>query len=195
MTNILVDQLPDAVLIDGEAVSIVTDFRACLKVIMACEDDELTLSEKASVLLDNLYPDLPDNQDEAYRMGVKFLDGGKEGDDDGESHPRVFSFAKDANFIFAAFKQTHGIDLQDTEYLHWWKFLALFMDLGGETTFCSLVNLRSRVKSGKATKEEKEAARKMGDVFTLPEIDDRTPEEKQAERDFFRMIDAAKETA
>jgi hypothetical protein len=148
-------------------------------VILAFEDDQLTGYEKQMIMLENLQA--------ALEMGMKFLDGGKVGEDE-DSGPRLFSFEKDANLIFAAFRQTHGIDLQNIEYLHWWSFLALFMDLGADTAFCNLVGLRKRVKSGKATTEERETAREMGDMFDVPEIDDRTLEEKEKEAEFLRLV-------
>jgi hypothetical protein len=99
---------------------------------------------------------------EAIQEGVKFLDGSlmrDNGEPDDGSPVRLYSFAKDANYIFSAFQQTHGIDLT-TAKLHWWQFLALFMDLGGETAFSNIVDLRSRLKDGTATKEEKKRAKK-----------------------------------
>jgi hypothetical protein len=118
------------------------------------------------------------------------LNGDKTGNDD-EPGLRLYSFSKDADFIFAAFRQTHGIDLQKVD-LHWWEFLALFMDLGADTTFCQLVNLRKRVKTGKATKEEKQAARDMGDAFDIPEADTRTLDEKEAEAEFLKLVQGGK---
>lgn len=191
MTNILVEQLPTAVEIDSKEYAINSNFRDCLKVILAFEDPELTNFEKQVVMLSMMYPKMPENRQAAIDQAVKFLDGGKENSEEKEEvqeSPRVYSFAKDANFIFAAFKQTHGIDLADTEYMHWWKFLALFMDLGQDTTFCNLVSLRNRVKTGKATKEEREAAHEMGDAFEIPEIDTRTLEEKEQEEEFMRLL-------
>lgn len=132
---------------------------------------------------------MPDDIEAAFTQGVKFLNGGQIGEEKEEVPIRLFSFEKDANLIFAAFKQTHGIDLSNTENLHWWKFIALFMDLGSETTFCQLIGLRKRVKTGKATKEEKEAAREMGDMFEIPEPEEPlTAEEQQREREFMRAL-------
>jgi hypothetical protein len=185
--NLLVEDLPEAVEIDGAEYKINTDYRTAIRVILAFEDDELTGLEKQIIMLQNLYPVLPENVQEAARLANKFLNGGEE-NAEGDSGPRLYSFAKDANYIFAAFRQTHGIDLE-TAQLHWWKFLALFMDLGSETTFCSLVSLRKRIKTGKATKEEMKAYRDMRDVIDLPEPDTRTWEEKEKEREFLRLVE------
>ena len=159
---------------------------------MAYEDNELTPQEKQIVLLSTFFQSVPRDLPEAMRQANIFLNGGKTETESDDSEPmRLYSFSKDANFIFAAFRQTHGIDLQK-EDLHWWKFLALFMDLGTETTFCQLVSLRKRIKTGKATREERNAAREMGEVYEVPDVDTRTLEEKQREADFIRLVTQGK---
>jgi hypothetical protein len=187
--NILTQALPSAVAIDGQEYAINTDFRVCLRVILAFEDEGLTGYEKQLILLVNLYPQPPHDLKAALEMGLRFLDGGKESvEGEIDASPRLYSFSKDAGYIFSAFQQTHGIDLEVAE-LHWWKFLALFMDLGSETTFCNLVSLRKRVKSGKATKDERAAAREMGEAFEIPEPDTRTGEERENEDEFMRALE------
>jgi len=127
-------------------------------------------------MLENLYIEIPSDIQGAIEQANWFLNCGDVSRKASDG-VRLYSFEKDANFIFAAFRQTHGIDLQK-EDLHWWKFIALFMDLGQDTTFCQLTALRKRVKSGKATKEEKQAARNMGDMFTIEDDKNYTREEK-----------------
>ena len=183
--NLLVDQFPEAVEIDGIEYPIETDFRACLRTILACEDPELTPLEKQRVMLENLYLEPPHDLRKAFEQAVKFLNGGENQED--SDGLRLYSFDKDARWIFSAFRQTHGIDLETAE-LHWWKFLALFMDLGSDTAFCGLVHLRKRLKTGKATKEEKQAAREMGDLIDVPELDTRTLEEREQEAEFMRLV-------
>jgi hypothetical protein len=191
--NILVEELPESLEVDGKSYRINSDFRACLLIMMAFEDNELTMQEKQYILLNNLFAkEMPSNLEGAIQAALQFLNGksGSDGETEERTSPRLYSLSHDANFIYAAFKQTHGIDLQ-TDKLHWWKFLALFMDLGSETTFCSLVSLRKRIKTGKATKEEKAAAREMGEMFIVPELDTRTLEEKELERKFLEAIGSA----
>lgn len=156
--------------------------------MLAYEDNELAALEKQAILLANMYDEIPPNAVEAARMAVKFLNCGQEGEQD-EPGPRLYSFGKDADLIFAAFQQTHGIDLQSSD-LHWWKFMALFMDLGADTAFCNLIGLRKRVKTGKATKEERQAARDLGDAFNVPELDTRSLEELEQEARFMQLIGA-----
>lgn len=191
--NILTDVLPTAVEIEGQVYELDTNFRTCLKIILAFEDNELAQFEKQAILLDNLYPVIPENTQKALENGIKFLDGGDEPEEgEGGSITRLYSFSKDAQFIFSAFKQTHGIDLEEVEYLHWWKFIYLFVDLGSGTTFTNLVSLRKRLADGKATKEERAAAREMGDLLEVPQVDNRTLEEKESEERFMNLLGSAK---
>jgi len=192
--NILVDAPPESITIADTEYQLNTDFRACLKIIMAFEDNELTPQEKQLVLLGNLYSVVPNDLTAALDRANWFLNGGKENtpDENPTSPVRVYSFAKDGNFIYAAFRQTHGIDLS-TAKLHWWTFLALFMDLGQDTTFCQLTALRKRLKTGKASKEEQAAAHDMGEMIDIPDIDDRTLSEKEAENEFLSKVRELKE--
>lgn len=191
--NILIEILPTAIEIDGIEYDINSDFRSCLRIILAFEDSSLAAFEKQMILLENLYREVPDNLEQAIRKGIKFLNGGKEEEMSGKSQPRLYSFEKDAPFIMAAFKQTHGIDLETSD-MHWWKFMTLFMDMGSDTTFSNLVSLRKRVKTGKATKEERAAAREIKDIFDLPEIDNRTLEEREIDNEFVERFKRGKES-
>jgi len=172
MTNILIDRLPTSVWIEGREYRLDTDFRTCLRVILAFEDPDLASVEKQMVLVENLYPEVPDSFEKAVELGLWFLDGGEE-EQGHEEHQhgdeeKLYSFTTDAPFIFSAFRQTHGIDLETVEYLHWWKFLYLFMDLSEKTFFIRLINLRNRLADGSATKDERKAAEKMKELLLVP---------------------------
>lgn len=181
--NILIDALPTTLLVDGREIPIRSDFRSCLRVLVAFEDNDLTPQEKQIVLLANIYPDVPENTMEALEKAYWFLSGGNDTVSNDEPKSRLVSYSKDANLIFAAFRQTHNIDLVTTD-LHWWAFLALFMDLGQDTFFCQLTSLRSRVASGKASKEDVEMKNSLGDLFEVDDYDSRTIKEKEIDRIF-----------
>ena len=195
--NILTQKFPESVTVDGIEVSINADFRAGLRIMLAMEDNGLTGLEKQRILFDNLFLEIP-AQFAASPEGLLalaekanwFLNCGEENKDEGGQ--RLMSFKKDAGLIYAAFSQTHGIDLQTAE-MHWWKFVALLMDLGQDTSFCQLVGLRKRYSKGKLNKYELEAVREMGDMFQIEQMDDRTLEEREASAEFDRQVAEAKE--
>lgn len=149
--------------------------------MLAFQSDRLADIEKPDIMLRNLYPVMPKNTLAAIEWAGWFLNCGDTSEK--KAGPKVYDFQKDAPLIYAGFRQIHGIDLH-TVKLHWWSFVALFMAVMAcqDTPFGALVTLRSRVKNGQATKEEKEAARKLGDMFTLPEPDRRSFAEKEAAR-------------
>ncbi len=167
--NMLLERLPEAVLIDGKPVRINTDFRVCLKIIKALEDESLMEHEKLSVLLMLLYSEPPENTALALSQGLKFLNLGKEADVSKLSLPQVYSLEKDSGYIYTAFKGSFNIDLNDIEYLHWWKFRSLFADLGRDCFFNTLVSLRSRQQSGKLTDSEKDFVRQNAELISLTE--------------------------
>ena len=168
--NLLLDKLPDSVMIDGAAVKINTDFRVCLKAIQALEDETLMDHEKLSVLIMLLYPEPPDNTASAISQGLKFLNLGKEAAAAKLNQPQVYSLEKDSSYIYTAFKSSFNIDLNDVEYLHWWKFRSLFADLDKDCFFNTLVSLRSRQQSGKLTDSEKDYVRRNADLMSLTEV-------------------------
>lgn len=180
--NPLIQKLPKAVNVDGVRYEINSDFRNCLKIMMAFEDKELLPPEKQVIMLKLLFGEnIPPNIENACRTAVKFLNCGEEITEETESAPsgRLYSFEKDAKFIFTAINQTHGIDLESIDYMHWWKFCWLFMDLKEECFFSRIIYLRRQKKKGKLTAEEWGMWKAAQDVFDLEETfdDDETMKE------------------
>jgi hypothetical protein len=174
---------------------------------MAFEDLDLTMYEREQVAVELLYPVIPENMLAARLQAAKFLNGGnefseKQLDEDGdeveqtEEIPdapfRAYSMEKDSRWIFAAFRQTHGVNLE-REDLHFWEFLTLFAGLGEETFFCKLVGARIAVHKGTATKEITEWARSLGDIFYIEQPDNSTPEEKDLKAEFDRLVALGKQ--
>ena len=193
--NNLIDKFPTKALIDGKVYELNTDFRNCLKIILAFEDDELLDFEKAEIMLRNLYGEnIPKNTDEAIRKAIYFLDCGEEDEEKkvGTSNStRLYSFTKDAKYIYSAIKQTHGIDLESIEYLHWWKFVYLFLDLNPECFFCKIIDLRNKKKKGKLSKEERRLYIQLCDILELNDKPKFTEEEQKEIDEFMELLKQA----
>ncbi len=187
--NILIDQLPEAVEIDGDIYDLDTDFRTCLSAILAYEDPELVIHEKHGVMLQLLYKEIPDNQQEACRLGLKFLNCGEDAEGsefDGEGVGRLYSFEKDAKYIYSAIKQSHNVDLEEIDYLHWWKFTYMFLDLDKDCFFMQMIDLRRKRLEGKLTKEEEQVYNSLRETLELPQYI--SPEQKTVEDKFMRLL-------
>lgn len=149
----LTDRFPEAVRVSGEVYSIRSDFKTALRIMQAFEDENLTALEKQAVMIDLLFPNVPPDLYGAQKAALKFLDCGKTRDAE-KAAGRVYSFTKDGQFIYSAFLQTYGVDLQTAD-MHWWKFVAMFNDLSEDTTFEKIRMLRDRHNRGRLTKEER----------------------------------------
>lgn len=187
--NILAERFPTSVEINGKEYALNTDFRVGLKCILAWEDPELTAREKTLVMLRLLYKEIPPDTQKACELAVYFLNCGEE-KDDGEAAEspvrRVYSFTKDAKYIYSAIRQTHGIDLETVEYLHWWKFCYFFLDLDPDCMFQQMLHLRQQKQRGKLTKEEQAIYYRLRDILDLPQEKD--AETRSAEEEFMAKL-------
>lgn len=176
--NILTQRLPTAVEIDNKTYELNTDFRICIKIILAFEDNVLIMQEKQVLMLNLLYKEIPENNIIACDMAIKFLNCGEKGQESSVSSlGRLYSFEKDSKYIYSAIKQSHNVDLEQVEYLHWWKFVYMFLDLNENCFFNRIIYMRRQKKLGKFTKEELEMYNCIRDIIDLPEVYD---EEEQS---------------
>lgn len=188
--NVLTDVFPTTVEIDGKEYEINTDFRTGIDIMLAYEDPTLTAADKAAVLLHLLYKEIPPDLGKAAELAVLFLDCGEERKpgDGAEPAQRLYSFGKDAKYIYSAIRQTHGIDLETAGYMHWWKFCYLLLDLNEDCFFQQMIALRRRKRDGKLTKEERLAYYRMEDIMELPQEKD--AEQRAAEEAFLQNFRA-----
>lgn len=185
--NPLIEKFPTVAEVDGVEYELDTDFRTCLKIILAFEDMMLTKQEKIFIMLELLYKNnVPQNINRAAELATLFLDCGAEDKEESAQEKRVYSFEKDSQYIYTALNQTYGIDLDNTDYMHWWKFCMMFRDLKEDCFFTRLIDLRNRKNKGKLSKEEKEYCHKIKDIIDLPQI--RTAEEIEAENKFMSLL-------
>ena len=168
--NLLIEDAPTKIKVGDEICDIRYDYRTIIKTICALEDSSLTNSEKVYILLSNIYKKIPEDKEKAARLACKFIDGGKEYDDKkNNSNNRIYSFLKDGNYIFTGINSTHHIDLSTEKNLHWWKFLALFLDMDTECFFSELIYFRKRKSEGKLTKEDKKKYKEIQDMVEIDE--------------------------
>lgn len=92
----------------------------------------------------------------------------------------IYDFNYDDGYIYSAFMQQYGIDLQEINYLHWWKFKSLFNSLNSDTKIVEIMGYRSLDLGTIKDKKEKTRLKKLKDIYRLPDM--RTEEEK--EKDF-----------
>lgn len=91
-----------------------------------------------------------------------------------EEDEKVFDFVQDAEYIYASFMHTYGIDLFEQQgKLHWKKFKALLNGLSEDSIFSRVVGIRTaELPSGKGMQKERERLRKLKQKFALEEDDE-----------------------
>ncbi len=164
--NDLIKPFPTKIRINDEIYEINPDFKNCLRIIKAYEDKELTIQEKHFIMLTLLYKKIPDDIEQAILKGIKFLNCGEESNKDTSILPRIYSFNHDAKYIYSAMNQTHSIDLNE-EKIHWWRFVSLFLDIGDNTFFSKIVNLRQKKFRGKLSKDERKLFVESREILDL----------------------------
>ena len=97
---------------------------------------------------------------------------------------QIYSYEYDAKYIYSAFLDQYGIDLNEIDYLHWFKFKALFEGLKSDNKICEIMSYRSIDLSKIKNKEEKKKYKQLQRQWALP--DNRTIEEK--EQDFANSL-------
>ena len=164
----MIGRLPTSLEISGKEYKIRTDYRDCILILQAFADVELTLEEKAQVLLEVLYLDTPEeaNLQEAYDKAVWFLNCGDKVVSPVKGKP-LYDFEQDEQIIFSAVNKVAGKEVRELEYMHFWTFISLFNEIG-EGTFSTIVSIRNnRNKGNQLENHEKEFYRNNRELVDL----------------------------
>lgn len=172
--NLLIDTLPDTVMVDGREFSIRSDFRISIMFELLVGDNELTEKQKLQQTLELYYDDIPANHEEAIEQVLFFYGCGKQQKKTSGSTKRkgftsaIYSFEHDDGLIFSAFYDQYGIDLNDIEYLHWWKFRAMFDALKHDNEIVKIMSYRATDLSTIKDKHERQRIAKLKTIYALP---------------------------
>ena len=182
--NILIDLLPTKVKIDGVEFDINSDFRTSMIFELMMADNELNDKQKIEQSLRLYYPQIPKNINEAVDQLLWFYRCGKElitssGNGKGKS-VQIYDFNFDDDYIYSAFLDQYGVDLQDIENLHWWKFKALFKSLKDDNELVKIMGYRSMDLNKIKDKEQKSYYKKLKDLYKIQSSVSKNETEKLA---------------
>ncbi len=171
--------LPETVVIDGMAYPIYWDFRIGMQ-FERIRNGKMSDEERIIKLLQLYYPQIPENISEAINQMLWFYRCGepeeqKEDEDNRRqryqrrtSNEPAYSFAQDAPYIYAAFREQYGIDLTEVS-MHWWKFVALFDSLNEETKMHKIMYYRKVSTSGRP-KAERAFLNEMKKLYKITDV-------------------------
>ena len=176
MFNILIDKLPETVEVNCQEVSINSDFRVFILFEQILHDHELSKEDKIKKCLSLFYDDKPSNLVEAIEQMFKFYSMDFMNDfytsnksKVSKKNKKLYDWDFDQAYIYAAFLSQYRIDLQEIDYLHWWKFRFLFMGLDEDNKISKIIGYRDLDTSKIKDKEEKKHYEKLKKEFAIPE--------------------------
>lgn len=176
--NILLDALPTKVTVSGEEYPIDTNFRTGIQFEMLMGDRTLGKKEKALIALRLYYGNnIPRDIDGAALAMVRFYRCGADPDERSETTARsavgrrrmdkIYDFDVDAALFYAAFLTQYGIDLNEIDYLHWWKFMAMFEGLSRDHEIQRIMQIRGTDLASIENQKERQRIMKLQDRYRI----------------------------
>jgi len=165
-------------MISGAAWPINSSFFIGIQFELLMQDAELTDKERVGQALALYYPQVPPDVEAAMEGLLWFYSCGRSTPKAKEPQKKTaarqkakktqkaYCFEQDADLIFSAFWECYGIDLNEVEGLHWWKFRALFAGLPSECEFCKVMGYRTADTAG-LSKKQKQYYERMKKLHAL----------------------------
>lgn len=174
--NLFYEEYPSSVVVNGEDIPIVTDFREYVKLMDMLKDDSLNSIEKI-YLLNQYFLTSPDDFAEAMNALTDFVimkdrivkENAIAENEEAEEKKEVYSFEYDYPFIFSAFLSEYGINIRTIPYMHWWEFKLLFDGLSDKTEIKQRIMYRSINPSTIKDENERKRIIKIQNAIRLPQ--------------------------
>ena len=181
--NLLVDRLPT----DYEGLKINTNFRSFILFELLMQDNRLKKEEQIMLAIRLFYEETPKDLKKAiegilwfYRCGEEIKENKNVRTKENHRKKAIYSYEYDSKYIYSAFLDQYGIDLNKIDELHWFKFKAMFEGLKSDNKICEIMSYRAIDLNKIKNKEERDKYKQLQRQWALP--DNRTIEEK--EQDF-----------
>lgn len=170
--NILFEEFPKTVRVNGERFLVETDFREWIRFIQLIDDAKVPWQIKCRLLLQWYIDGIPDDLETAvYALGDFLAMKTENAEEDesitGSAPKQLYSFEQDAECIYSAFREVYGINLQTIPYMHWWEFQTLFAGLPEKTEIKQRIMYRSIDLRTIKDKDEHKRIKKIQEIVAL----------------------------
>ncbi|MCI9410394.1 MAG: hypothetical protein HFJ89_11400 [Oscillospiraceae bacterium] len=172
--NLLYEKLPAVYEYGGKQYDIRTDFRDWIRFELLFTDWDVPMRDKKNALLRIIFSVVPPDPN-LWEFILWFYKCGKEAREvksaktkgaKAKATAAVYSFEHDDGYVYSAFLEVYGLDLTAVEYLHWWKFKALFRGLH-DCKFTDIMGYRAE-DLDEAPDYRKRFLRDMKKLYALP---------------------------
>lgn len=180
--------LPTSLEVNGTEYEIRTDFRDILTILTAfndhfSDDHDTDVMCKANVCLQILYKDsdsIPQADiKEAYKQACWFIDCGNKYTEEREEQLSLMNWDQDEQIVFPAINRVAGKETRLSEYIHWWSFIGMYMEIG-ECLFSQVIQIRKKLSDHKKLEKYEEEFYKKNKSMVELECW-KTPEDRKAE--------------
>ncbi len=167
-----------------------TDFRTVITFELLMQNPKYSIQAKTYQTLKLFYPNLEQITDleKALDDIIWFYGCDNKNktsqNNENKKEKQIYSYEFDNELIYSAFKNQYNLDLEEIEYLHWWKFKAMFNGLKSDNRIVEIMGYRAMDLSKIKDKEERKRYRKLQKLYALPDM--RTQEQKES--DFARAF-------
>lgn len=191
MINLLLDNINEVVK-DRIKIDFDTNFRTCITFEIMMQNSKYSDRAKTFQALNLFYPEINEIKDfkKAIDDIIWFYSCGKSEEkstrkkENNKNNKQIYSYIFDNDLIYSAFKDQYNIDLVEIDYLHWWKFKAMFNGLKSDNKIVEIMGYRAMDLRSIKDKEMKKFYKKMKETYSLPDM--RTEEQKES--DFARAF-------
>ena len=156
------------------------DYRMVLDCIAALNDNDLEMQNAVECALIIFYEAFNSVEDIYYltekeaeiaiREMFKIINYGEEEEANQPQKPKLMDWEHDFKLIASSTSHILGYDIRTPkEYTHWWTLLGAYQEIG-ESTFSTVVSIRSkRIKGKKLEKYEEDFYRENRKLVDLPQ--------------------------
>lgn len=190
MINLLLDNI-DEVVNERIKIDFDTNFRIGIAFEIMMQNPKYSMQAKTYQALKLFYPEMNKIKDikKAIDDIIWFYSCGKSEEKTSQKNKKgknkqIYSYEFDNDLIYSAFKNQYNVDLEEIEYLHWWKFRAMFNGLKSDNRIVEIMGYRAMELSKIKDKDMKKHYKQLQEEYKLPDM--RSEEEK--EEDFAEAL-------
>ena len=183
MINLLLNNI-DEIVKNRIKIDFDTDFRIAIAFEIMMQNPKYSNKAKTYQALRLFYPKINQIEDveKAINDIIWFYSCGKNEEKTSQKNKKgnnkqIYSYEFDNDLIYSAFKNQYNIDLEEIEYLHWWKFKAMFNGLKSDNKIVEIMGYRAMNLSKIKDKEMKKHYKELQEEYKLPDM--RTEEQKE----------------
>ena len=190
MINLLLDNI-DEVVKHRIKINFDTNFRIGIAFEIMMQNPKYSIQAKTYQALKLFYPEINKIKDTKKAIDdiIWFYSCGKSEEKTSQKNRKgknkqIYSYEFDNDLIYSAFKNQYNVDLEEIEYLHWWKFKAMFNGLKSDNRIVEIMGYRAMELSKIKDKDMKKHYKQLQEEYKLPDM--RSEEEK--EEDFAEAL-------